>query len=150
MSQDQLQKFFQEKRQKSTASTADWVAKRDAWIEAVNDLYRTIEDDYLKAAKNEVEIARPEKLVSERHVGEYHIPELALRVGDEEVVFSPKGVNVVGARGRIDVEGERGEATIVWQGDDDWSLVVSRTPSLRVVPLTAQSLADMLKGIMRP
>lgn len=150
MGQDQLQKFFQEKKQKATPVDADWGARRDAWIKSVRDLYDTIEDDYLKAAKSDVEIARLDKVVSERYAGEYLVPELVLRVGEEEVVFSPKGVNVVGARGRIDVQGERGDATIVWQGDEHWSIVASRTPVLRLVPLTADTLADMLKGIMRP
>jgi hypothetical protein len=150
MAQDQLQKFFQEKKRKAHAADIDWAAKRDAWIAAVGDLYRTIEEDYLKAAKADVDITRREKGVMENYVGQYRIPELVLRVGDEEVVFSPKGANVVGAQGRIDVQGDRGEATIVWQGEKRWSIVISRTPSLRLVPLAADSLGEMLKGIMRP
>jgi hypothetical protein len=65
-------------------------------------------------------------------------------------LFSPKGVNVVGASGRIDVQGDRGDATIVWQGEDRWNIVISRTPMLRVVPLAADSLTEMLRGVMRP
>jgi hypothetical protein len=150
MAQDQLQKFFQEKKQKAQPAGVDWGVKRDAWIAAVSDLYRKIEDDYLKAAKADVDIERRDKVVTENQIGEYHVPDLVLCVGDEEVVFSPRGTNIVGARGRIDVEGERGDATIVWRGEDDWSIVVSRTPRLRLVELTADSLADLLKGIMRP
>ncbi|MGA2619569.1 MAG: hypothetical protein ABSF26_18320 [Thermoguttaceae bacterium] len=150
MAQDQLQKFFQEKKEKSKPADIDWGAKRDAWITAVNDLYRTIEDGYLKAAKADVEITRRDKVVRENSVGEYHIPELVLGVGDEEVLFSPKGVNIVGAMGRIDIEGERGEATVVWQGENRWNIVISRTPIVRLVPLTADSLAEILRGIMRP
>jgi hypothetical protein len=150
MTQDQLQKFFQEKKQKAMPTGTDWAAKRDAWIAAVNHLYRTIEDDYLKAAKAEVEITRRDKDVTENYVGQYQVKELVLRVGDEEVVFSPKGVNIVGALGRIDVQGDRGEATIVWQGEDRWSIVMSRIPTPRLVPLAVDSLAEMLKGIMRP
>ncbi len=150
MAQDQLQKFFQEKKQKAKPADVDWGAKRDAWIAAVNNLYHTIENDYLKGAKADVEIAHPDKIVTENYIGEYHIPELVLRVGDEQVVFSPKGVNVFGAKGRIDVEGDCGDATIVWQGEDRWSIVIARTPTLRLVPLTGDSLAEILRGIMRP
>ena len=35
-------------------------------------------------------------------IGVYKIQELVLRVSDEEVVFSPKGTNIVGAQGRIE------------------------------------------------
>jgi hypothetical protein len=150
MAQDQLQKFFQEKKQKAKPSDIDWGARRDAWIKAVNDLYRMIEDEYLKDAKADVEITRRDTDAREFLVGIYQIPELVLHVADEEVVFSPKGVNVVGARGRIDVEGERGGVAIIWQGEDRWDVVVSRTPRLRLIPLTADSLAEILQGIMRP
>lgn len=145
-----MQKFFQEKKQKAKPVDVDWAGKRDAWIRAVEGLYRTIEDDYLRAAKAEVEIARTDKVVTEDFVGEYHIPELILRVGDEQVVFSPKGTNVIGAKGRIDVLGDRGDAAILWQGDGQWRIVASRTPALRLVKLEVESFAVMLRGIMRP
>ena len=97
-----------------------------------------------------MEIKRRDKGVTENDVGEYRIKELVLRVGDEDVVFSPRGVNILGAMGRIDVQGDRGEATIVWQGENRWSIVISRTPTVRLVPLAVDSLAEMLRGIMRP
>lgn len=150
MAQDQLQKFFREKKQKAKPADTDWGAKRDAWIAAVNDLFRIIENDYLQGAKADVEIKRRDKGVTENNVGEYRIKELVLRVGDEDVVFSPRGVNILGAMGRIDVQGDRGEATIVWQGENRWSIVISRTPTVRLVPLAVDSLAEMLRGIMRP
>jgi hypothetical protein len=150
MAQDQLHTFLQEKKQRARPANIDWGAKRDAWIEAVDDLYRTIEDEYLKDAKADVEITRRGNEVREFLIGVYEIQELVLRVGDEEVVFSPQGANIVGAQGRIDIEGERGVASIVWQGGDRWGIVVSRTPALRLVDLTAESLAEILKGIMRP
>src|SRR4051794_13449695 len=100
MAQDQLQEFFRQKKQKAKPVDIDWAAKRDAWMKAVKDLYRTIENDYLKAAKADVQITYPEKVVTEDYIGDYRIPELNLRVGDEQVIFSPKGTNVLGARGR--------------------------------------------------
>ncbi len=148
MAQDQLQKFFQEKKQKAKPAV-DWGAKRDAWIKAVNDLYHTIENEYLRAAKADVDITRQDMDVREFYIGVYKIPELFLRVGDEEVVFSPRGANVVGARGSIDLVGERGDATIVWEGGNRWSIVASRTPEVHLVELTADSLADILEAIMR-
>ena len=150
MAQDQLQKLFQEKKQKAGSADIDWSAKRDAWIKAVNDLYGKIEDEYLEAAKGDVEITREDKEVREFFIGTYQVPQLILRVGDEEVLFLPQGANIVGAHGRIDIVGERGEATIIWEGGRRWSVVVSRTPALRLVELTADSLADILTGIMRP
>src|SRR5438552_157989 len=73
MPKDQLRDFFQEKKQKAKPANIDWAAKRDAWVKAVEALYRRIEEEYLKAAKDQVEIRRQDKVVSENFVGEYHI-----------------------------------------------------------------------------
>jgi hypothetical protein len=150
MNQEKLREFFKQKREKSTPSNVDWAAKRDNWVAAIRRLFQVIQTNYLKSAAGEVELAEQEKNVSEEFVGQYTVPELVLRVGDERVIFSPKGINVVGAAGRIDVVGDRGEAILVWRGGDDWNIVVSRVPVVRLVPLTAESFADVLTEIMRP
>jgi hypothetical protein len=149
MGVDQLREFFREKKAKTQPANVDWAAKREAWVRAVDSLFGTI-SDYLRAADAAVVLTLSRKVVVEKSVGEYHISELVLRVGDEEVVFSPKGLHVVGAQGRVDVYGDRGEATIIWEGNERWSIVASRTPALQLVPLTPDSLAVMLRAIMRP
>jgi hypothetical protein len=150
MTQDQLQQFFHEKKEKAMPTDINWAAKRDAWIGAVKELYRTIEHEYLSSVKNDVEITFPEKVIKENYIGEYKIPEFNIRVGDEQVIFSPKGINLFGAKGRIDVQGDRGEAMIIWQEGNAWSIVVSRVPKVQLIPFTAATFADMLKDIMRP
>jgi len=150
VTQDQLQEFFREKKQRANSSSVDWGAKRDAWIEAVERLYKTVAEDYLARVRADIELSYSEKAVTESYIGAYRIRELNLRVGDEQVLFSPKGTNIIGAQGRIDVSGDRADATIVWQSGDRWSLVLSRTPTLRLIDLNADSFAEMLKGIMRP
>ena len=121
MTQDQLQKFFLEKKEKAKPLDINWEAKRDTWIKAVKDFYRLITDEYLKAVKDDVEITYSEKLVQENFIGEYRISECILCVGEEQVIFSPKGANVAGASGRIDVQGDRGEAMLVWQAEGGWN-----------------------------
>jgi hypothetical protein len=150
MSQNALQDFFHKKLEKASSASVDWARKRDMWIAAVKRLFKTIQGDYLREAPGEVIIDLRDKVISERLVGEYRIPELILQVRDEQVVFSPKGINVAGVSGRIDVVGDRGDAMLVWQGDDHWSIVVSRVPSIRLVSLDSESLAAILAGIMRP
>ena len=105
MGKNVLQEFFQEKKQKAKPADADWAAKRDAWVGAVKALYRTIIDDYLKAAKEDVGISQSDKVVTESFIGEYHVPDLILRVGEEQVIFSPKGAMVVGAQAESTFKG---------------------------------------------
>src|ERR1039458_2111707 len=64
--------------------------------------------------------------------------DLVLSVGDEKVTFSPKGRNVVGSQGRIDVFGESGQAMLVVQPGPRWSVVTSRSPRLKIEPLDEQ------------
>ncbi len=150
MASDQLRELFHQKKENAKAANVDWAAKRDAWIKAVNDLYATIENEYLREAKSDVQIRRADRIVTENFIGEYHISDFVLQVGDEHVIFSPKGTIIVGARGRIDVRGDRGEANLIWHGDKGWSFVAARVPTLRLLPLSADSLAEVLRGIMRP
>ncbi len=147
MTQEQLREFFRAKREHAQPAALDLEARRDTWIGSVEALYQSIEQDYLSGVRSELQFERSDKEVTEPGLGRYAIAELTLK---EQVIFSPKGANIVGAQGRIDVRGERGDATLVWQGDNQWSLVVSRTPKLRLIDLNAESLGEMLRGIMRP
>lgn len=151
MPQNKLSEFFREKQAKATPTDIDWTAKRDAWIRAVETLYDTITKDYLGLADiaDIVQVDRKRKTVQETYIGTYSIDEMTLAFGEELVIFSPKGVNVVGAAGRVDVQGDRGEATLVRQAGDRWSLVMSRTPTVRLVPLTDESFLEMLRKVMR-
>lgn len=149
MASKQLNEFFKEKVAKSMPSDVDWEAKRDAWIAAVGKLYDTIQKEYLESV-DIVKVDRSRmKTVQEAYIGDYTIAELTLAVGDELVVFSPKGVNVLGAAGRVDVRGDRGEATLVRQGGDQWVLVSDRAPILKFAPLSEETFLGMLRSIMR-
>ena len=150
MAKDSLSALIHEKNQKARSLSEDWKKKCEEWIRAVHSLYDTIEKEYLKNAINDVKIERSEKVVTEKFIGEYRIPELKLLVGDEQIVFSPKGAMIFGARGRIDILGDRADATIVWNGGNHWDIVVSRTPIRKLELLTADSLADVFREIMRP
>lgn len=148
---DELQEFLRERVAKShPMGKIDWQAKKKDWIDAVERLYETIKDDILKdsVAEKLVQVRRRNKSLEERFIGKYTIPELAVRIGDEEVVFSPKGVNVIGAKGRVDLIGERGEVTMVLQPEERWSIVERRLSSTRLVPLTRASLLAALQDIM--
>jgi hypothetical protein len=152
MAKQQLKDFLREKTERSTASGIDWISKRDAWIKAVERLYETIATDYLDfaAVGDAIAVDRSRmKPVREMYVGDYRIPEMTVTVGDEQVVFTPMGLNVVGAQGRVDVQGERGEASLVLHDEHQWSLVISRTPKLQLVPLNEDSFLELLRSVMR-
>jgi len=150
MTKNKLDDFFKEKKIK-TGGDIDWIKKRDEWINDVEILYGKIEK-YLKNLRKDetVTLSRSFKTIFEEYIGEYEIAELALQVGDEKVAFIPKGRNIVGASGRVDLIGEMGQKTLVVQPKNRWGIVATRTPTLKVIPLDENSLLDALKEIMRP
>ena len=150
MAKNKLDDFFKEKKIK-TGGDIDWIKKRDEWINDVEILYGKIEK-YLKNLRKDetVTLSRSFKTIFEEYIGEYEIAELALQVGDEKVAFIPKGRNIVGASGRVDLIGEMGQITLVVQPKNRWGIVATRTPTLKVIPLDENSLLDALKEIMRP
>jgi hypothetical protein len=150
MSTQTLSEFFREKRAHAGSPDINWEARKSAWIASVDRLYETIVD-MLKGPieAGSVAVDYRSKTITEEFMGSYWINELALVVGDETVVFSPKARNVVGGSGRVDLRGDMGEVTLVAQ-PDHWAVVVQRTPTLKVVRLDQASLLDALRTVMRP
>ena len=111
---------FLHAKAKSGHGDVDWVQRRVEWQKAIDGLFSRIVD-YLSAAVQDgsVKVGYQPKLITEEFLGTYETHELVLQVGDESVVFSPKGRNIVGAMGRVDLRGEAGEATLVLIPDED-------------------------------
>jgi hypothetical protein len=142
--------FFHAKKRKS-GGDIDWHARKAAWVASVEALFETIRQFLAAPVKaGDLTISRSPKTVVEEYVGRYEIDELVLQVGNERAVFSPKGINVVGASGRVDLIGERGERTLVIRPGNRWGIVVSRSPVVKVIPFDRVSLLESLKDVMRP
>lgn len=128
----------------------DWDERRNNYLAAVEGLYQQIAQIFAEPiADNAITLDRRKKDLTENYIGTYSVDDLLLRVGDEQVRFSPRGRNVVGAEGRVDVIGERGEAILVLQQDGGWAIVRSRQPMLQVAPLDEAAFAEMLSLVMR-
>ncbi len=117
----------------------------------MNDLYHEIETVLNEAIQDKtVSVQRPPKDLTENYIGTYSVDDLILIVGDEQVRFSPRGRNIAGAAGRVDVVGERGEATLILEPNPPrWLLIQSRQPTLRTALFDASTLADVLKLVTR-
>ena len=152
MSAQTLSTFFKNKRSKADPSSVDYASRRDQWIADVDQLYEDVTAGLLKEAVADglISTSLRDAQLNEDRLGSYAVRELLVRVGEESVLFSPKGRDVVGAQGRVDIVGDLGVATLVLQPGGRWALVAQRSPTLRLVPLDKQSLLDALVGIMRP
>jgi hypothetical protein len=146
-----LIEFFKAKRAQGGPANLNWEQRKSEWIENLHGLHKQV-TTWLQPAIDAGTVVPDYRSTSitEEFMGAYDAPELALVVGDETVVFSPKARNIVGGSGRVDLRGEMGEVTLVLQPDTRWSVVKQRTPTLRVVPLDQDSLLDALRDVMRP
>jgi hypothetical protein len=143
-----LADFLAKKRNPSDA--IDWDERRNTYLAAVDDLYEQIETLLAEPIQQKaVELQRRSKQLTENYIGTYSVNDLILVIGGEQVRFSPRGRNIAGAAGRVDVVGERGEAALFVLPDSSWGFVQTRQPTLVIVPFEESSLADILKLVMR-
>lgn len=128
----------------------NWDDRRDKYLAAVNGLYHQIEAILADPlVKNAVSLHRRPKLLTENYTGTYSVDDLTLLIGPEQVRFSPAGRNIAGAAGRVDVIGERGEATLLLQPGSRWGFLETRQPTMRVVPFDDAALAQVLHRVTR-
>ncbi len=150
MNQNLADLFQRKQKQSEGAGGIDWDDRRNKYLAAVDDLYNQIKVILAEPiAQKTVTLQRRPKDLSENYIGTYKVDDLILLIGDEQVRFSPRGRNIAGAGGRVDVLGDRGEDTLIVQTDGRWSLVQSRQPTLKVVPFNETSLAEVLQRVMR-
>lgn len=147
MADDKLQEFF--KKKTSGHPNIDWCKKKDDWVKAVNDFYEVVKD-ILKGSIEDgsVSVSFDEITISEENIGAYEIPKMKLQIGTQIVELSPKGCNIIGASGRIDLIGELGQKTIVMQPGSRWGIVITRTPTLKIEPFVETTLLEALEEIM--
>jgi len=151
-----LRDFLRKKKEETSASpNVDWEAKRDDWVKSVKRLYKILMEILPKDLVDDktVEVSQMRKAITEEYIGSYTLPELTLKIGGEKVVFSPKGVTVIGAAGRVDLRGARDTVTLVREKGQDghaekWHVIVQRTPSIKSQPLDADSLKWALERVM--
>jgi hypothetical protein len=112
----------------------DWNTRKTEWLRQLQKFYEQIED-YLANYKNKgVSFEFENKGISEDPIGSYDARRMLVNIKGQEVEFDPVGTNLIGARGRVDMNGRRGTVRFVLVGK------TSTRPSVRV------SLADASKG----
>lgn len=99
----------------SAAVQIDWTARKNAWIEALRDLFDEIRGWLqLLIVDGTVQIQNEEVHLTEQFIGSYQAPVMKIWVGGlPKASVRPKGTLIVGGLGRVDVEGPRGVSTLI-------------------------------------
>lgn len=151
---DQLVDFLRERKKVSEQVSVDWEEKKRVWIAAVEHLYATVQEMLAESiAGNDISVRRVNTQITEDFVGSYAMPILELSIGNERVEFRPKGMNVIGAAGRVDIVGARDSVTLVRGGPEfkgEWKAVLQRVPKPILEDFSPSTLKWALERVMLP
>jgi len=83
------------------------------WLEYLDSLYSQINGfmaSYLSSGDAKIEFR--ETQLNEDFVGTYTAKQMVLTIGRSAVTFTPIGTMLIGSKGRVDVQGPRGQARL--------------------------------------
>lgn len=111
---------------KNQEEIIDWENKKVEWINQVKVLFGHIKG-YFVRYENSVSIEEKTLSINEEYIGHYTIPQLVVKFNNDTVTFTPIGRNIIGAQGRVDMEGKAGRVkfVLVREIDNSPQVVVS-------------------------
>lgn len=86
--------------------------QKNIWLNQLDKLYQNIKL-YLKPYENKVKISEQDIILNEEFIGEYSVPKLFIVLGKDTVTLTPKGTNLIGVMGRVDMESAKGKIMLV-------------------------------------
>jgi hypothetical protein len=124
----------EEKAAAATRPPVDWAARRAEWQKAVNVLFADIER-YLRefTEAGDVSVERHPVNLHEANLGSYTLEAMNITVFSKTFELVPKGRNVIGANGRVDLRGPLGYVRLVLSAEKDgaWEMIPASRPSPR-------------------
>lgn len=92
----------------------DWEQQREEWLQYLDQFYGLVEEfmgEYVNRGK--VGLRRSSKTLNEEFIGEYSAATMAMDIGRNSIVFDPVGTNLIGVKGRVDMQGAKGVVKFV-------------------------------------
>jgi hypothetical protein len=169
---------FVKRQQVSLTETKsfDWKQERDEWLAYLAELYRIVElhlKPYVEG--NTITISYRDISLNEENIGQYQARQMIVKIGRQEVVFTPVGTVLIGTKGRVDVEGAAGKARLILtdrnatrpevrvsiqrdgrpssaavetKTDIEWTWkILTSPPNVSYIELTQESLFDLVMEV---
>jgi hypothetical protein len=114
MAKTTFDEFVKRQQAEAQVSDIDWAKQRDEWLEYLDALYTNIAsilDEYISSGQ--INLSYREMDLNEENIGTYRVRQLILKIGGKEIDFKPIGTLLIGMKGRVDVYGPAGSATLV-------------------------------------
>ena len=104
--------------QQAAAATGDlqvdWNQRREEWLQYLDQFYKQVEGfmrEYIDQGKVCLQCGTKE--LHEEFIGDYSVHTMALHIGANKIVFDPVGTNLIGAKGRVDMQSAKGTVKFV-------------------------------------
>ncbi len=109
------------KSQKATKNeTINWELKKEEWLKEIDTFLKQIKH-YFEKYKESIIIHEQPLTINEEYLGAYTSNKLIVRFNNDTVTFTPIGRNIIGAKGRVDMEGKVGKVKFVLVGENSQS-----------------------------
>jgi hypothetical protein len=118
MTKQEFEIFLDEKeREAKNVPTIDWEARKQEWLKSLEKLYDDV-NTWLKTyiESDKIRIEQGEVTLEEQHLAKYKAGTRTLYIGAEQVSLQPVGTLLIGARGRVDMEGPKGTVKFILTG----------------------------------
>jgi len=151
----ELETFLRNKKARYNTQRVviDREGNQKIWLAGLKKLYTNI-NTWLNSLiqENVVTVNYEEITLAEDFLEPYRVENMHITAGTELVSLKPMGMNVIGAAGRVDMEGEESTVMLVLLPEKinnyQWYIVV-RTPQKNYFPLVKESFTDALEQVMR-
>jgi len=90
----------------------DWDEKKEFFLEKIEEFYNQL-DSFLKPYNDKISVENVDYGINEERLGNYTVIKRILTIKGKKVTFTPIGTILIGAWGRIDMEGENGTVKFV-------------------------------------
>lgn len=118
---EKFKKFLEEKNEEGKVNLEE---RKQFFIKKVNELYSII-DKYLEPFKDKMEIKDEKMTIYEEELGSYKVKKRTMKIKNRIVELIPIGTFIIGAFGRVDMEGPYGKVIFVLVPKDKYGLEIS-------------------------
>lgn len=114
MIKDTFKKFVEQKVAEASAQPVNWEQEKKTWLAQLAKLHTQVTTWLTPYITNHgVRIGREMVPLVEENIGSYQAPMMTISIGNNQVKLEPIGTLLIGARGRVDMEGPKGVARLV-------------------------------------
>lgn len=134
------QKAFEDylKQKEEQEKVINWEIKKEEWTKEIDTFLEQIKRYFKKYKGSGVVIYEQPLNINEEYIGSYVTKKLIVKFNNDTVIFTPVGRNIIGAKGRLDMDGKAGKVKFV--------LVEKNIQSPQIVTTISDGLAQ--KAVM--